>query len=255
MSESQTQSYKPARTAAQHVPPVLVWIVLLLVAAGAFAAAFYWVGGVGGVTGLLGLGAQSGASGAAKPAGSAVASATPSTLPAEAQALMYAEQLESQPYLTKLANGEVVSLTLGNPVVTASAADVPVKVALKDGTVVNGGLTLRQYNGVWYFVSIHAAGRPDADDVGPSTIDQGVVRVITDEQATPTSQDLIKNGLLGGGYKVILINGDVAGSGTKTVNVDLTGGSERGTEHGRFVLIQKVDGAQTYWFVARFEKQ
>jgi hypothetical protein len=254
MSESQTQSYKPAPTAAKHVSPVLVWIVVLLVAAGAFAAAFYWVGGASGVSALLGIGAQSGA-GAPKRANGASATSIVATLPPEAEALMYSEQLESQPYLAKLADGEVVSLTLGEPWVAASTAGVPVKVALKDGTIVSGDLTLRKYNGVWYFVSIHGASDKDSDDVGPGSLDSSIVRVITSEQAAPATQDLIKNGLLGGGYKVVVIDGDVTGSGTKTVNVDLSGGSDSGTEHGRFVLIQKVDGAQTYWFIARFEKQ
>lgn len=255
MSESQTQSYKPAQTATKNVSPVLVWALVLVIAAGAFVGAYFWAGGLDGVKGMLGL--SSAGTTSPKSTASATTSATPSavaSLPADAQAKMYSEQLESQQYILALANGEMTSMSLGAPSVKGDTAEIPVTVTSADGATVKGGLTLRQYNGTWYFQSIHSLGKADAVQSSPAAFDATVVKVITDQQGQAATQELIKNGLLGGGYKKLAVDGVVNGSGTKTVNVSMTGGSEA-PESGRFVLIEKNDGATTYWFIARFEKQ
>jgi len=252
MSESQTQSYKPASSGAKRVSPVFLWILLLVVAGGAFVAAFYWAGGISGVQSMLGLGS---AQQSAQPASSAgaKASSVPS-LPADAQALMYTQQLQSQPYIGQLGDGEITAMSVGTSAVSGDSAVVPVTVARKTQRLAKGTLLLKRYNGTWYFTGIKVNDDETMPTPSPSTVDASVVQVITQQQAQAPTQAVIRDGLLGGGHTKYTVNGVVNGAGTKTINVSMSGGSAP-AENGRLVLIQKTDGADTYWFVARFEKQ
>lgn len=162
---------------------------------------------------------------------------------------MYREQLQSQATIGDLVNNELSSLRLGTPNVLASSATVPVTATYRSGSSVSGTMTLRKYNGLWYFYSLTGSGGGSA--ARPGAIDSSVVSVITRQQATAANQQMITKGILGGGFKTATITGVSKGSGTATVNFNMTGGSAR-PQKGQFVCISKRDGASTYWFVARF---
>lgn len=256
MSDTQSQSYQSTQSSKKRVSPVLVWMLVLIAAGGAFAAAVVYAGGWSGVNGMLSNLIASIQTPATPPAKNPVASATVSavgTLPPDAQARMYVEQVESQGSIARLAGGEVVSFDLGTPVTAGDSADVPLTVRFTDGSHISGVAALRKYDGTWYFFSLRAAGKPDRALETTPAIDPAVVSAITVGQALPTQQELITDGVLSGGFKKATVTGVVPGAGTKTVNVSLSGGREA-TQTGRFVLIQKTDGPDTYWFIARFEK-
>jgi hypothetical protein len=261
MSDSQTQSYSPTPSIAKRrrTRPVVVWLLVLLIAAGAFAVAFWYAGGTGAIEQLGGLvssfmGSPSGGSGGQKPAVSPTATSTASALPPEAEVRMLAEQAEARVPLTELVDGQITSLTLGNPKREESSATVPLTAVFKDGRSVTGTMMFKKYREAWYFVTLTRNGEThDVDVAAPGGFDSGIVSTITQQQAQPGTQELLTNGLLEGGYKMVTVDAVTQGPRTATVEVTLSGGTESASK-GRIVFVSKVDGATTYWFVARFEK-
>jgi hypothetical protein len=268
MSDSQAQSYSPApnTTKSKRSPGVVVWLLVLLLAVGAFAAAFWYAGGTNALGQLGGLvssfmASPMGDSGSQKPPAAAPAAATPSTtaatprLPAEAQQRMFAEQVASRAALTELVGGQIASFELGQPVVTGDSATVPLTAVMTDGTNVSAALAFKKYQGTWYFFSLtRAGGAANRDTKSPGGFDAAVVAAITEQQAQAGTQELLTDGLLKGGYRTIKVDGVTMGPRTATVDVTLSGGTEPDSK-GRLVCISKTDGSTTYWFVARFEKR
>ncbi len=267
MSDSQSQSYSPTQKAGKKTSPVLIWLLVVALAGGAFAAAVMYVGGFGAVMDMLGVG------GGAQPPASSAASATTTSsvsptatppaqaegtlapgVPVEAQRRMYGEQIESQEMITELAAGTIASLDVGTPKVDGDKAVVPVTANLDDGSTVDGTLVLRRYNGVWYFFSITRFEKDPETANLPDDYNKDVVAVITSEQAKPDMQEMITDGLLGGGYTTVVVKDTTQGAGTSAVNVTLTGGTEADSA-GRFILIQEDQGGVPYWFITGFEKQ
>jgi hypothetical protein len=70
----------------------------------------------------------------------------------------------------------------------------------------------------------------------------------------PGTQELITQGILGGGFKTAEVGKITMGARTATVDVTLSGGTDPESQ-GRLVCVSKTDGATTYWFVASFEKR
>ena len=260
MSDSQTQSYTPAIVKPARKTSMIVWVVVLLVAVAAFAAAVVWAGGPSTVEQLLGGIKFPALFGAPTPtpsgsAGVPVSAAPSSTLPAAAQRRMYAEQVESAAALTDLVNGQITSLELSAPQQGSPLTTIPVKAIYADGHTVSGFLSLEKYNGLWYFFSIGRS--PSATDTDPphlASLDSSVVAAITAQQALPATQEMIASGLLTPGSKTLTIGTITPGPRTATVDAALQTGTAKPVA-GRFVLISKTDGATTYWFVARFEKR
>lgn len=266
MSDSHTQSYSPTPGAAKprRKSGVLVWLLVLLLAGGAFAGALWYAGGTSALGQLGGLvdsffTAPSGGSGGqtpAAPAPSAVTTAAPEpTLPAEAQERMFAEQIKSNVALTDLVTGEIASLKLGTPQRTESSATVPVTAVYKDGRSASGVLTFKKYQDTWYFFSL-TDSKPDetTQQASPEGFDSSVVGAITSQQAQPGTQELLTDGVLDGGYRTVKVERVTMGPRTATVNVALSGGTEPPAK-GRLVCISKTDGSTKYWFVASFEKR
>ncbi len=163
---------------------------------------------------------------------------------------MYREQLQSQANIIRLVNNEVESLTFGAADESADSAAIPVTAKFRSGSTVSGSMTLRNYDDLWYFFSLTSAD--GGTEAPPSSgVDSSVVSVITKQQASAENQEMITNGLLGGGYTVARVTGVEKGSGTATVKVALSGGSEAESQ-GEFLCIQKKDGSDTYWFIAKF---
>jgi hypothetical protein len=175
-------------------------------------------------------------------------------LPASASEAMYREQLESQESITALVDDKIATLSLGTPVVTDVMATVPVRVEYRSDSSVSGVMTLKKYDGLWYFFSITAAGSEPSAVQKDAAVDPAVVKVITEQQATPANQEMITDGLLGGGYKTLRVRSVSKGSGTAKVNVALSGGSEAASD-GQFLCIKKTDGDSTYWFITKFSEK
>ncbi len=168
-----------------------------------------------------------------------------------AQAAMYREQLQSQSQINRLVNGDITALALGSAAIGPNRATVPVTVRYRAGGSLSGTMVLGRTDGLWYFLSIAAAGGAESTP-RPRTIDSGVVRTISQQQETAANQDLINRGLLQGGFTTARVDGVTRGSGTATVHVTLLGGS-LDRKPARFVLVSKDDSGRKYWFITRFE--
>ncbi len=260
MSNTAADSYQSTVAASKKrsVSPI-VWLVVLIVAALAFGAAVVWAGGVNEALNMVGLGTAMNSAQLAKASvgsGSTASTSTPGSqaedvLPPAASEAMYREQLESQANIARLVNDEVESLTFGDPDQSARSADVPVTVKLRAGSSIAGSMKLKSEDGIWYFFSLTSAEGGGGESPQGGSVDPAVVSAITEQQASATNQEMIKNGLLGGGYRTARVTGVTKGSGTATVNLVLSGGSEPEGE-GEFLCIQKKDGSTTYWFITRF---
>lgn len=247
----------------RSVAPV-VWLIVLVVAVLAFGAAVVWAGGINEALLLVGLsnpataaqpvtgpaGGGSGATTSTATTSSAGAVPPADPLPRSARAAMYREQLQSQDSIGRLVNNEVESLTFGVVDESANSAVVPVTAKFRSGSSVSGSMKLKNYDDLWYFFSLTSSD--GGTEAPPSSgVDSSVVSVITRQQASAENQEMITNGLLGGGYTVARVTGVQKGSGTATVKVVLSGGSEAESE-GEFLCIQKKDGSDAYWFIAKF---
>jgi hypothetical protein len=267
MSESQAQSHSPAPSATKTTPKrkrsVLLWLLVLLLALCAFGAALWYAGGTDALGQLSGLvnslipsfGGSPSTQQPAPVAPVAVATSTPTVLPPEAQQRMFAEQLASQGALSGLAHGKIASLSLGKSQQGAALATVPVTATYVDGRKVSGVITFKKYGGTWYFFSLTDATPGQSGPASPPQgFDSGVVQTITTQQALPGTQELITQGIFGGGFTTATVNGVTMGPRTSTVDVTLSGGTQPESK-GRLVCISQTDGSTTYWFVASFEKR
>ncbi len=239
---------------------VVIWLVVLVLAAGAFAAAVVWAGGIGAALDLVGLGSGSGLSSVATPASGASTttsgSAAPTdtaTLPEDAAKDMYREQVQSQANIGRLVNNEVSLLSLGEAKTRKGEAIVPVTVTFRDGGRVSGKMVLKQYDGMWYFFRI--TDDENAEDLTvPENADLSVVSVIVEQQATPESQDMIVNGILDGGFTEAKVVEVVDGSGTATVKLELSGGTDEPVQ-GEILCVEKEENGTDYWFVTKFSAE
>lgn len=268
---------------------VVFALLLTLAALALVAAAVVWAGGIDGVTELLGFGGGSGAviveqspdardredfadAQTREPESAETTAAAEETLVADApgsggksasggtaqgafpvsaaQAAMYREQLQSQANLTKLANNEFSSFTMGTTTVSGATATIPLSAKLRSGAGFSGWMKLTSSEGLWYFSMIGTG--PQFEPVKPRAVDSGVVRVIAEQQAASTNQDLLKRGVVDNGFVTARVDGVAKGSGTATVNVTLLGGA-LDRRAARFVMISKEDSGKKYWFVTRFE--
>lgn len=253
----------PAHCARRGVLSVVVWLVVALIAAGAFAAAFVHAGGTSGVVDLLGSvvvgGQHDVAVGSPRPSAASTlgasseptASADLGGLPIAALKRMYAAQLRSQASISALVDNRYSSLAIGTPQVVSNVATVPITAHLRGGGKVAGTLRLQRYDGLWYVFSLENAERDvDVAEVPDVGFDAAVVSVITSQQATPENQDALDKGLLGGGFTQLKVTGVEKGAGTASVDVRFSGGTSK-PRTGRFVCITKSDSTTDYWFIAR----
>ncbi len=268
---------------------VVVGLILVLLSAAALAVTVTWVGGVDEVARILGIADQPVVDAVSDPkpqqdpvtpadestttpseptttqvSPDSTPTPTPSIPPADgtaeaaavfpissAQAAMYREQLKSQSQINRLVNGDIASFAIGSASVSSDRATVPLTVRYRSGGSLSGSMTLGRSDGFWHFLRISAAGGTESTP-RPRTVDSGVVRTISQQQATAANQDLIDRGLLKGGFKTARVDGVTRGSGTQTVHVTLLGGT-LDREAARFILVSKDEGGRKYWFITRFE--
>lgn len=170
-------------------------------------------------------------------------------LPASARIAMYRGQLRSQSPINRLVTNQVKSFRLGTPNKSATKATVPLTLKYTNGTTVSGTMIFNKYSSRWYFAGLSTAENYATPN--PGTINSSVVATIVRQQATRANQSNIVNGILGGGFKDVVVTSVARGSGTTTVNVRLSGGSAAAKD-GQFVCISQSDGPTKYWFIARF---
>ncbi|MDR3687701.1 MAG: hypothetical protein P4L93_12185 [Coriobacteriia bacterium] len=267
MSDSQTQPFQP--TPSTGTPKrrggLLAGLLVVLLAAVLLAAAVWYAGGTSAIGQLGGLlssfvstpsGGQPAAPKPAAPAPAAVATPSAGNLPPEAQQRMFAEQIDSHEPLAALVDGRIVSFETGIAHNADASATLPLTATFKDGSTIKGTVSLRKYNGTWYFFSLVRSGGQAPNPSAASTVgfDSNVVATITQQQAEPSTQEMLTQGLVDGGYRTVKVESVTMGPRTATVDVSMADGTEPATE-GRLVCISKTDGATTYWFVARFEKR
>jgi hypothetical protein len=265
MSNTVAESQPSTVVSKKRSVAPLVWLIVLVVAVLAFGAAIVWAGGINEALVLVGLsspataaqppvtlpgGSASNATSSTATTSSAGAASAADALPKSAKSAMYREQLQSQTSIVRLVNNEVESLSFGAADESSDTAAVPVTAKFRSGSDVSGTMKLKNYDDLWYFFSLTSSDggteRPPS-----SGIDSSVVSVITRQQASAENQEMIQNGLLGGGYTVARVTGVEKGSGTATVKVAVSGGSEAESQ-GEFLCIEKKDGSDTYWFIAKF---
>jgi hypothetical protein len=251
--------------------------LVLVLAIAAFAAAFWYVGGVDYVAGLFGGGPKvPGPATPSKPVpGKPATPATPVPEPAveptssvgqvdaggvqagggtsgyaldpAAKRRMFYEQVASRETITELVEGKFASFALGTPSGTGASRSIPVTATYKAGGSFSGTLLLKRYGGAWYFAAIARSG--NSLSVTPSSpgVDMAVVNTIVAQQTT--NQGLI-SGIVAGDYDTLAPGTPYGGAGTKTIPIDLTGSPSR---TGRIVCVRKVVGPKTYWFITSFK--
>lgn len=255
----------------------LVALLILVLAIGVFAVAFFYAGGMDYVNQLMG----------AAPAGSTPATTTPSVpqtstvkpvatdVPTNLQKRMYIEQIESAYQIGRLANGETTMFTV-DKVSKQSDTETWLSITAQFATepkTMKGVLAFTQVGGKYYFLWIQnltgAAATPDAlmttqlltedtavteeqlASVGVKSIDQGVLNTIISSQAE--NQSFVA-GLVDGSYSIVTLKTPVTGPGTVTIPVTLSGGKAPEANGSVKLITKQIDG-KDFTFVASFEKQ
>jgi hypothetical protein len=183
--------------------------------------------------------------------GTAEATPTPSfKLPsAEAQEVMYWEQVASAQQVNDLVVNKFASFSLGQIAKNADTADIRVKATYRDGAELNGWLLLRQYNEAWYFAMITRDGNRTTTPVAGAA-DAAVAKAIAEGNA---ANQEIPTAILNGQYTTIVVDKVTAGSGTAMIDVTFSGGSAPAAK-GQITCISKDEAGVKYWFITGFSK-
>ncbi len=167
---------------------------------------------------------------------------------------MFNQQVDSQVAISELIQGHIDVIEFGDPIVTIDTASVPFHGSFR-GTPLpfTGDLKLRKFQNLWYFDSLSDNRRAGSHEPSRIPVDAAVVKVLTEQQASPSNQDMITNGVLRAGFKKATVVSILRGAGTVTLRVRLSGGTWT-EELGRFIVLSKKEGSRTYWFLARLDK-
>jgi hypothetical protein len=266
-------------TPNEGAPPVegkpkakpLLALIVLIVALGLFAAAFFYAGGMDYVNQLLGN--TGGAVGRPAPKPGATAPSY-TGVPAAVERRMYIEQIESAPRIARLAAGEGTEITF-NAVASKTATETWVAVTArfnKEPATINGVMCFEKVAANWYFMWLQeyvGAGAADADaltqlplhepydptneeyaEFNITTVDQGVIDAVILSQSA--DQALVK-GIMDGTYTSLTLDKPEKGVGTIRIPVTLTGSA--GSVKGAITLLTKMIDGKDRTFVASFKKQ
>lgn len=169
--------------------------------------------------------------------------------PTDAQEVMYWEQFASAEQISDLVQNKIAVFELSQIAKSTGTADIRVKATYRDGTVLNGWLLLRQYNGGWYFSMITRDGNATETPVSGAA-DMAVAKAMAEGNA---ANQEVPTAILAGEYTKITIEKVTAGSGTAMVDVTFSGGTEPDAK-GQITCVGKDVGATKYWFVTGFSK-
>lgn len=244
---------KPAKTKDEtRAWPALLFLAFSLAL---FGGVFYYIGGLPTAMNLISQ-VWPGVLGAGPAQPTAEATVTVDAAAIAAAKMTYAEQIESQQSLLRLADGDVESFKVDSVKSLKDTALVDITARFRDQTSAPGQMRFVRKGGLWYFVtitglrtattngmadfvnteeSIAPTGTPEERlaEVGVEKPDQGVLQTIAQQQVI--NQPVV-NELLAGEYDWYELGTPVAGSRTFTIPVSF-GGSEGTTSTGRLVML------------------
>lgn len=170
--------------------------------------------------------------------------------PADAQEVMFWEQMASAETIAELVDDKFATFELSDVAKKDGSAEVRVKATYRDATSISGWMILREYNNSWFFASITRDGNPMTTPVSGGA-DAAVTKAIAEGNA---ANQEIPSAILDGGYKLITVEKVTKGSGTAIVDVTFSGGSAATTK-GQITCISKEIAGVTHWFITGFAKQ
>lgn len=235
---------------------LLLATALLALAAGLFAAAFYFYDGVTVVKNLIaGAGGLSTMPSKPEPAVAAAALSLPDGMPEEFALQVWSEQLDSQRVIRPLAEGEIYSLRIAKVTVDGKRATLTGTLVFKDGTKLPGAIGMRLYGDTWYISYVSGAStaseRQQHTDSLPrvADVDVALLNTVIAEQkkSRGVAQDIVDG-------RIVELRAGAVRTGLNTATIPLTmlGSSKERT--GELIAIRTGSGGEEAWFVARFNE-
>ena len=246
---------------------VLAPLVFLVLAAAVFAGVLYYVGGISGAMNLINGAIPAPTNQPA--AGPTPASAVETSTAADPEAMVaakltYAEQIESQTNIERLARGDIASFTVDSVKLGKYESIVRVTARFVDRTHAPGEMRFARRGSDWYFVTITGLRTAETHGLADSTNsaksiatsvtvdkklaeagviepDQGVLDTIAEQQSV--NRPAVAS-LLDGTVKRFDLDKPILGSGTFTIPVTILD-HRGGTKPAEIVVISKnVEGVE-----------
>lgn len=177
-------------------------------------------------------------------------SATVPLPPAAAQEAMYWEQVASADRIGELMDNRFATFEFSQIAESADLANIRVKATYRDGATMSGWITLKNYEGAWYFSTLMADGGSSAPAPDLGDPDPDIVKAMVEQQAA--NQDVYK-AILDGTYSVITIDKVVVGSGVRTLEITLSGTAKAG-DKAKVTAITSDNGSGSQWFITAFSQ-
>jgi hypothetical protein len=237
--------------------PIYAAGVAVLLAALAFAGAFYFMDGMSVARDLLVqlTSVRQNATPAPGPANAADALDLPGRMPNAFALGVWEEQIDSQSIIKQMIDGEVASLSVERVKIDGNKATVYARVMFANGASAPGTIGLRKYGGVWYIGYISSrttddvAGGEKRDVAELKDVDGQLLQTIIAEQAKGSA---VTEGLVSGEIGEIGFGAAQPGSNTAVIPLELMFGAEK--RYADLVAIRtQVDG-DDMWFIARFNE-
>jgi|GEM_PF-2687960 len=255
--------------------------VFMVVAVGAFAAAFYYLDGMSVIDSLFNGEPVTNANASDSTSGDSTStqSANPATSGADDTELrlppgmseefalrIWQEQIDSQVNIAKLIDGEIERLVIDSVEQDGDVATLAVSAEFTDGTSAPGELGMRLFGGNWYAAYItglrgaQTGGSADSvspGDSGPSDTDLPSlgdvdVPLLNEMLAQQASSAAVLEEYATGQVEAVRILDVVEGAGTYVLEIEMDETHETG--RGKIVLISRVLDSGRHWFFAKFTK-
>lgn len=248
--------------------------IAMILALGAFGAAFFLLDGMSVVDDILAGKIPFVASKPARPVASndSTSSAVdtkhlqlPTGMPGSFALRLWKEQVQSQATIHALIDGEVTALRVDSVEQLGTLARLHVTVSFKDSTSAPGVIGLRLYGDVWYLA--FASGMRPSDTGGEAdvissagvdttgtlpTVDQVDIGLLNTILAENAKSKAATREYVDGVVKQVKVLGVQAGPDTVTIKLTMDETHEQG--YGQIVLIRRQFKGEDLWFLARFTK-
>jgi hypothetical protein len=247
---------------------VIIAGLFLVLAAGALGAAFFYFDGVSVFSDLIaqvssGSLFSSSASGTPQPGvsteSSASASSTattltlPSGMPDEFALRIWQEQVDSQPMIRRLVDGEVTRMVITNVETSGDTSTLTVRVTLGDGATVDGEIVMRKFDDTWFIATATSEDRAKSDEMSPlPSLDEVDIPLLNTIIAEQEKSKAITAEYADGVVATVDIAKPQAGA--NTVRIPVTMVEEHESSAADLVTIKHVADGTDLWFIARFNK-
>jgi len=235
---------------------VVLSALAVVVALAAFAGAFYYYDGVALVSGML-----DGFSGGSRPTASGSTPATQSVppelgkdIPEEFALRLWQEQVDSQPMIQRLVDGDIRSMKVTRVESASAEATIGLQVTLKNGTKVDGALGLSRFKDSWFvaFASLERNGvieRPKGPLPDLEEVDAALLNTMFEQQYGAAN---VIDEYLSGVVQELAFETPQRGPNTMTIDVEMD--ETHGEGYAQVVAVeQEIDGKK-HWFLVRFTK-